>query len=290
MWEALDRIAGINLLERTDRHESFLRECKRVGILNPICHRADISPHGATFGCCESHLVVIQSALADGCSNLLILEDDVVFNEGWEKVMSECISFLAQNENEIDILFCGSDLRFPLARSVTHPTAIWNAVVGLTHACIFTQSGMEKFVDCFQARIEAKDIAEPHDWTIYKNMESSRLFAHKDCSVIDQRWSDTNNIWYAEMDPKDSLLFQERVWGVMRRWCDPWVKASLFLPLGWRFHIREFHEYVWHGKSIRHSRQWANGLVKFFFNLYFGALKSEKNLRQWISKRSDISR
>ncbi len=89
LFDAFERIVVINLPQRRDRRRDMLAELASAGIAidDPrLQFFAAIRPMDAgsfpaigVRGCFMSHLGVIEAALRDGVTRLLILEDDVQF-------------------------------------------------------------------------------------------------------------------------------------------------------------------------------------------------------------------
>jgi hypothetical protein len=89
LFDAFERIVVINLPQRRDRRRDMLAELASAGIAvddSRLQFFAAIRPTDAGHfpavgvrGCFMSHLGVIEAALRDGVTRLLILEDDVQF-------------------------------------------------------------------------------------------------------------------------------------------------------------------------------------------------------------------
>lgn len=81
-WSVFDKIIYINLKERNDRRESIEKELQLLGVPDHKIHRLDAKRHLiGQIGCAQSHLEAIETAIAQGWGNILILEDDMVFNK-----------------------------------------------------------------------------------------------------------------------------------------------------------------------------------------------------------------
>lgn len=81
-WDFIDKVVYINLKKRTDRNESIKKELQRVGIPQDkvIRFEAIEDPVGG-IGCASSHAAVLAMAERHHWENVLILEDDMMFNE-----------------------------------------------------------------------------------------------------------------------------------------------------------------------------------------------------------------
>lgn len=90
-----DRVAIINLAERSDRREETVQEFRRIGwtiendkikffnAIRPM--EADGFPSVGVRGCYLSHYNVVKQAKCDNLSNILIMEDDIAFIKNIDK-------------------------------------------------------------------------------------------------------------------------------------------------------------------------------------------------------------
>jgi len=80
-WSVFDKIIYINLKERHDRRSSIEKELQLLGVPDQKIHRLDAKRHLiGQIGCAQSHLEAIETAITQGWGNILILEDDMIFN------------------------------------------------------------------------------------------------------------------------------------------------------------------------------------------------------------------
>ena len=133
---SIDKIFIINLEHRTDRRVQILEEMRKQGIsedeyeffkaikpsmddvlrwnINYCGHvRRDVAARNfdgyriGCLGCLSSHVEVCKLALLRGYKNILILEDDAVFTETFDKLSL----YSKQIEDNYDMLYlCGSHL------------------------------------------------------------------------------------------------------------------------------------------------------------------------------------
>ena len=94
MWEFIDKVVYINLDKRQERDEHM----KRVTAVFPpeqVLRFSAIEAKPGSVGCTKSHIAVMKMAISQKWKNVLILEDDVVWNrieEGYallEKLASQ---------------------------------------------------------------------------------------------------------------------------------------------------------------------------------------------------------
>lgn len=92
-----DRVVFINLKRRTDRLEAFRARQISHGweLSEPVIFAAIdgnkvgvpsyYTAGGGAWGCCRSHVRILEDAIADGVNSLLVLEDDVTWKaDAWE--------------------------------------------------------------------------------------------------------------------------------------------------------------------------------------------------------------
>lgn len=86
-WGFVDKVVYINLAERTDRRESIEFQMKKAGIpQNKIVRFDAIKNENGALGCTLSHIGVMTMAKKNNWQNVLVLEDDMVFNDDDESL------------------------------------------------------------------------------------------------------------------------------------------------------------------------------------------------------------
>lgn len=89
MWDFVDKIVYINLKKRQDRNDRMIQEIiPKFGDHSVTRFEAIEHSHGG-IGCYLSHIAVLSRAIQDGAKNILVLEDDIVWNkfeENYEKL------------------------------------------------------------------------------------------------------------------------------------------------------------------------------------------------------------
>ena len=80
-WSSIDKLVYINLEQRKDRAEMCLANLNAIQFPEDkiVRFKAIKEPKGA-LGCSKSHLAVLKSAQQFGWGNVLILEDDMLFD------------------------------------------------------------------------------------------------------------------------------------------------------------------------------------------------------------------
>lgn len=86
-WGFIDKVVYINLKERTDRRKSIDYQLNKLGVPPDKIIRFDaIRNENGTLGCTLSHIGVMTMAEENKWSNVLVLEDDMIFNDDDESL------------------------------------------------------------------------------------------------------------------------------------------------------------------------------------------------------------
>jgi GR25 family glycosyltransferase involved in LPS biosynthesis len=106
-WEYFDKIYCISVKEREDRRAEARAQFARVGVLA----RVEFSvvkrhPTNAEQGIYESHMNAIRSGIRGNAKNILIFEDDIMFDRFSPDTLRRCTEFLSTNPTW-KILFLG---------------------------------------------------------------------------------------------------------------------------------------------------------------------------------------
>lgn len=81
-WSYIDKVVYINLRRRSDRNFRIKRQLESIGIHKDKIIRFDaIEDPMGVIGCTQSHISVIEMAMAEKWDNVLILEDDFEFSQ-----------------------------------------------------------------------------------------------------------------------------------------------------------------------------------------------------------------
>lgn len=144
-----DQVRIINLRERTDRKEGVLKELARIGfddVAPPLsfytAERPAPVPEGQynPKGSLISHREVIREALAAGAGSLLVIEDDVFFNDAPAQAVDAVVQ--AMRRTPWDIIYFGCTIDGEVAR--TAPLAPWRKRVIGGHFYGMRRPFMEK--------------------------------------------------------------------------------------------------------------------------------------------------
>lgn len=125
LFSYFDRIAIINLPERTDRMNLLRPELARVGfdinspkvVIPPAPRPSEANGFRSrgVYGNLLSHLSILENALADNLKSVLILEDDAIFSRSFNTIQGSIADSL--RANPWDQLFIGHSISTGLPRS-----------------------------------------------------------------------------------------------------------------------------------------------------------------------------
>ncbi|MBN1364064.1 MAG: hypothetical protein JW976_04580 [Syntrophaceae bacterium] len=100
VWDFFDCIYCISLEEREERRRAVLKSFTKVG-LNEKVEFVLVQPHPSNIeqGMYESHITCLRRGLEAGAKNIVIFEDDVIFDRFKEENFRQCVKFLQENPN-----------------------------------------------------------------------------------------------------------------------------------------------------------------------------------------------
>jgi glycosyl transferase, family 25 len=110
-WDFFDRIYCISIKERGDRRKSAIASFDKVGLTGKV-EFVIINKHPTNVmqGMYESHMACLRKGLEVGARNIVIFEDDVVFERFNPESLKSCTEFLTQNPGW-KVLLLGALLR-----------------------------------------------------------------------------------------------------------------------------------------------------------------------------------
>ncbi|MGD0279827.1 MAG: glycosyltransferase [Smithella sp.] len=118
-WDFFDRIYCISLEEREDRRQAAAKSFAEVG-LNGKVEFVLVKPHPFNIeqGMYESHMTCLRRGLETGAENIVVFEDDVIFDRFDAKHFKQCTQFLKENPGW-KVLLLGALIRS--SRTTTNP-------------------------------------------------------------------------------------------------------------------------------------------------------------------------
>ena len=147
-WNFFDKIYCINLYTRNDRYESCKALFERLNI--PV-QFVRVHPHeNGAQGCFESHVKIVNDALQNNCSNIVIFEDDLDVSGSAENVnqkIGTCVDFISKNKFDIFYLGVAPDMSKHDSTIVDKDKGIYKVHSLRTHAYAMSADGMRKVKD-----------------------------------------------------------------------------------------------------------------------------------------------
>lgn len=97
-WDFFDRIYCISLEEREDRRQAATISFEKVGLKGKVEFvLVQPLPSNIEQGMYESHMTCLRKGLEAGAQNIVVFEDDVIFDRFDAKHFKQCIQFLQEN-------------------------------------------------------------------------------------------------------------------------------------------------------------------------------------------------
>jgi len=103
MFESVEKVVYINLDERKDRNAEIQRELLQAFPATKIQRFSAIRHTTGAIGCTKSHIAVLEMAKAAGWANVLIVEDDLV----WQNYDAGSLRFDALLQAPYDVIVLG---------------------------------------------------------------------------------------------------------------------------------------------------------------------------------------
>jgi hypothetical protein len=110
-WDFFDRIYCISLEEREDRRKSAIASFSQVGLTGKVEFViVKRHPSNVMQGMYESHMTCLRKGLEAGAKNIVVFEDDVIFERFDTERLRNCTEFLRQRP-DWKVLLLGALLR-----------------------------------------------------------------------------------------------------------------------------------------------------------------------------------
>lgn len=109
-----EKIYCINLDSRPDRYGESLQEFQKIGIdvqrvsgvLGSDVFKSGLNRSAGAYGVFLTHVKILKEAMRNNYENILILEDDVVFIDGFNEIFNQRITALP---DDWDLLYVGGN-------------------------------------------------------------------------------------------------------------------------------------------------------------------------------------
>jgi len=110
-WDFFDRIYCISLEKREDRRRAAAESFAKVGLTGKV-EFVLVRPHPSNIeqGMYESHMTCLRKGLEAGAQNIVVFEDDVIFDRFDTDHFKKCTEFL-QNTPDWKVLLLGALIR-----------------------------------------------------------------------------------------------------------------------------------------------------------------------------------
>jgi GR25 family glycosyltransferase involved in LPS biosynthesis len=139
------------------------------------------TPLNGHIGCCISHMKALDFAIEHKLKNVLILEDDVVFEHSYEIICQYIDTFFQLIENW-DVFFLSTRV---LAKVTTDHEDIFRVLCAQTaHSYAINQHYFKKLYQCYEDAL--------------KKIENDVFFKQSVNNSLDQRWKklQKTDLWY----------------------------------------------------------------------------------------------
>ena len=105
-WEYFDKFYCISIEERADRRAAAKVQFEKVG----LAHKVEFvivqkHPHNCEEGIYNSHMACIKKGLLAGADNIVIFEDDIVFDRFSPACLKDCVDFLSGTDHWSALFF-----------------------------------------------------------------------------------------------------------------------------------------------------------------------------------------
>ncbi len=99
-WEYFDKFYCISIEARADRRASARVQFEKVGLAEKVEFvMVQKHPHNCEEGIYESHMTCIKKGLAAGAANIVIFEDDIIFDRFSPAGLKNCVDFLSGSDH-----------------------------------------------------------------------------------------------------------------------------------------------------------------------------------------------
>ena len=110
-WDFFDRIYCISLEGREDRRQAVAKSFAEVGLSRKV-EFVIVKPHPLNIeqGMYESHMTCLRRGMETGADNIVVFEDDVIFDRFDAERFKQCTHFLRENP-DWKVLLLGALIR-----------------------------------------------------------------------------------------------------------------------------------------------------------------------------------
>jgi glycosyl transferase, family 25 len=227
LFEYFDRIEIIHLPERTDRFAALRSELAHVGldidgpkVRIPKAPRSETTngfPSRGVYGNFLSHLDIIERAYQDGLNSVLVLEDDALFSNSFNRRQASIAGHL--RTHDWDELFLGHSITSGLPSSKSGLVKLSGDFLW-AHCYAVHRRIMPRMVEYFRETIE-RPAGHPDGGKLYidaahtlfrrRNPEIICLVSSPCLSIQKGSQSSLNSVpWYFRLGPTRTLAAMAR--------------------------------------------------------------------------------
>jgi len=143
-WEYFDKICCISLDERADRREQAKAQFRSVGLSDRV-EFVVVKKHpiDCEQGIYESHILCMEKGIRAQSGNILIFEDDIVFDRFSADTLEKCIDFLKTNV-DWKVMFLGCMVK--RSEKTDNRSVLKVRFRSLSHAYVLTREFAETIV------------------------------------------------------------------------------------------------------------------------------------------------
>ena len=168
-WEYFDKIYCISLDERADRREQAKAQFRAVGLSDRV-EFVVVKKHPVDCeqGIYESHILCMEKGIRALSGNIVIFEDDIVFDRFNPDTLEKCIDFLATN-TDWKIMFLGCMVK--KSAKTDSRSVLKVRFRSLSHAYVLTREFAETIVKIPWQKIPfddmLRDIKDDQMYAVY---------------------------------------------------------------------------------------------------------------------------
>lgn len=143
-WEYFDKIYCISLYERVDRREQAKAQFRAVGLADRVEFvLVKKHPVDCEQGIYESHILCMEKGIRALSGNIVIFEDDIIFDRFNPDTLEKCIDFLATS-TDWKIMFLGCMVK--KSAKTANRSVLKVRFRSLAHAYVLTREFAETIV------------------------------------------------------------------------------------------------------------------------------------------------
>ena len=99
-WDHFDKFYCISIDNRMDRRADATAQFKKVGLADKVEFViVQKHPHNCEEGIFDSHMACIKKGLQAGAGNIVIFEDDILFDRFSPASLKNCVDFLSDSDH-----------------------------------------------------------------------------------------------------------------------------------------------------------------------------------------------